>query len=355
MIHGKYVEVKRTIERFLPKGIHIYYFCGGRAIGKTYSSLDLCREIATGEFIIEPSQEQNKFLYLRRTGVEAQSVASLEACPFKKYNYNEGYNICADFSAKLGFGNFYINPESTENIGYCAALSTFANLRGVDFSDVNLILYDEAIPENKNKHPLKDEGFLFLNMLETINRNRALEGMREVVVIILSNPIDLASPFLSQLQFTPILNSMIFKNQQSYTSYDRSLHIEKLVNHTVSEEKKDKSMLYKFAKGTGFVERATSGNFEDNDLTIIRKVNLCEYKPYMVLENICVYRHKSKELYYLSQKVVKAKYMFKAYEKEKVRKIFYWLYKLLVIERKVFYDDFSTKVVFEEMIKYKPY
>lgn len=352
MKHGFYVEVEPVILNFLKRGIHIFYFCGGRGLGKTYGALDMCRKIGTGELVLDDTQDDNKFLYLRRTGVEAESVASPEACPFKEYNRQEGYGICADFKSKIGFGNFYLDEEKTKHIGYCAALSTFANLRGVNFSDVNFILYDECIPESKNKHPLKEEGYLFLNMLETINRNRVLEGKPEVVVCLLSNPIDLGSPLLAQLDLTGILNSMIFKNQEKYTDGERSLHIEKYVDHPVSKAK-SKSAIYKFAKGTGFQERSLSGDFMDNDLELIKKVNLSEYTPYLVLENICVYRHKSNGTFYVSQVVTKAKYVFKAVEKEKVRAIFYWLYKTLIIERRIFYDNYMTKVSFDTMIGYK--
>lgn len=356
MIHGKYIEVKPVIEKYLPKGVHVYYFCAGRGLGKTYSSLDICRELGTGDWLIDKTQETNKFLYTRRTGVEAKSVASPESCPFKKYNKNEGYDISADFSQDLGFGNFYLDEDHEEHIGYCAALSTFANLRGIDFSDVAFILYDECIPENKNKAPLKDEGFLLLNMLETINRNRALEGLTEVVLVLLSNPIDLGSTLLSQLNLTPILNNMILKNQQRYTDYSRSLHIEKLTDHPVSAEKRSKSMVYKFAAGTGFDEQALSGDFTGNDLTLIRpKVVLSEYRPYMQLENICVYQHKSNNTWYITSVCLPCRYTFKAYESEKVREVFYWKYKLLVVDRMVYYDNYQTKTIFEAMIKYKPF
>lgn len=354
MQHGFYVEVEPIILKFLTeRKIHIFYFCGGRGTGKTYGALDMCRKIGTGELVLDSTDEQNKFLYLRRTGVEAASVAAPEACPFKKYNRNEGYEICADFNSKLGFGNFYLDVDKTQHIGYCAALSTFANLRGVDFTDVNFILYDECIPESKNKHALKDEGYLFLNMLETINRNRALEGKQEIVACLLSNPIDLGSPLLAQLNITGILNSMVFKEQEKYTDVSRSLHIEKYRNHPVSEAKAE-SAIYKFGAGTGFNERSLSGDFVDNDLELIKKVNLSEYTAYISLENICVYKHKSNGEYYVSQTMNKAKYVFKAAEREKVRALFYWLYKMLVIERRVFYDNYLTKVNFDQMIGYKP-
>ena len=67
-----------------------------------------------------------------------------------------------------------------------------------------------------------------------------------------------------------------------------------------------------------------------------------------------MYKHKAEESYYISQTLQPSEYTFRAYEKEKLRAVFYWRYKLLIVERKVFYDNFNTKIVFEAMIRYKP-
>lgn len=357
MIHGKYIEVLPVIESYLPKGIHFYYICAGRGLGKTYSALHLCKQIGYGEHYLRPGDEGTKFMFLRRTGVEAKAVASPEACPFKTYNRMEGFDITADFSTSLGFGNFYKTYECKpeDHIGYVAALSTFANLRGADFVDVSFILYDECLPESRNKHKLKDEGYLLLNMLETINRNRALEGRPELIFCMLSNPIDLGSPFLSQLSITPILNNMILRGQQKYTDYNRSLHIEKITDHKVAKEK-EASFLYKFAKPTGFNEQALSGDFTGADMTmIVPKVNLTEYKAFLTIENITVYKHKSNDTWYVSEIQNSGKYNFKVSEADRVKEVFYWKYKLLVLDRLIYYSSYQVKVILESMINYKPY
>lgn len=355
MEHGRFFEVTPVIEKWYQKGIHIFYFCGGRGIGKSYSAYDLCRRIGEGTYKFDLDEEQNKFMYLRRTAVEAESVASPEGNAFKKYNQQEGTNIFADYNQKIGFGNWWMGPEEEAfHIGYVAALSTFSNLRGVDFSDVQFILFDECIPEKKGRAVIKREGFLLLNVFETINRNRELLGRPACVLVMISNPIDLGNMMLSQLNLTPILSSMILKNQQRYTDRDRHLHIEKLTDHEVSKEKRN-TVLYEFAKGTGFDEEALSGDFVDNDMSIIKTVDLKEYKPLLELEKtICVYEHKSNGEYYISKVVTPSQYTLRITEKEKLRAIFYWKYKLLVVDGMVKYDNYATKVVFEAMINYKP-
>lgn len=334
------------------KHIHVFYFCGGRGIGKTYGALDMCFRVGTKQLVFDDSEYATKFLYLRRSEVEAKSIANPAMQPFKKYNQNEGTDIYGDFIDSLGVGNFY---NGDDHIGYCAALSTFSNLRGVDFSDVILVLYDECIPESKRKrNMLTDEGILLLNMIETINRNRALEGLPEIILCMLSNPIDLGSILLSQLGFTEILNNMIFAGQHRYTDVSRSLHIERYEDHAVSKEKEEKSMLYKFAKGLNFNEQTISGKFTQNDLSCIRqRVPLQEYKPLFTLENLCVYEHKSNDTWYITRRMQKCNWNFKVFQQEALRETFYWAYKTRVINGAVFYDNYQTRVAFNTMINYK--
>lgn len=356
MVHGLYVEVEPVMAKYLcDKNIHVFYFLGGRGIGKTYGALDVCRKVWHKTSFL--GKDTRKFMYMRRTAVEASAIASPEGNPFKKYNYDEGYDIWGDYGMKEGFGTIYSDhSEFAEKIGYTAALSTFANLRGIDFSDVDFILYDECLPENRNKHPLKEEGFLFLNMLETVNRNRALQGESEVVVCILSNCIDLGSIFLSQLNITSVLTNMIFKHQEKYTDVSRSLHIEKYEDHIVSQMKGEQSFLYKFAKGTGFNEQALSGKFINNNLDVVKKVNMNDYAPLLNIENtLTIYEKKSDSAYlYVSKVMTPAKYQFSVWEREKLRSVFYWRYKLSVYNSCVYYDDYQTKVVLDEMIRFKP-
>ena len=356
MIHGKFVEVEPIILDYLNKhGIHVFYFCGGRGIGKTYGALDMIYGVGTGRLVFDPSGYANKFLYLRRSEVEAKSIANPSMNPFKKYNKQEGTAVYGTYTDALGIGHFY---EGDNMLGYAASVSTFSNLRGVDFSDVILVLYDECIPESKRKrNNIPDEGFLLLNIIETINRNRALEGEPEIILCMLSNPIDLGAILLSQLNFTSIINNMIFSRQQRYTDVSRSLHIERYEDHKVSQEKAEKSMLYKFSKGLNFDEQAIHGRFSNNDLGSIKvSVPMQEYKPLFTLEDLCVYEHKSNGEWYVTRRMSKCKWNFKVFQKEALRECFYWGYKNHVVNECVFYDNYQTRTSFNEMIGYKtPY
>lgn len=336
-----YVIVEDTIEKYLSDDVRVFYFCGGRGIGKTYSALD---------YIYRQSKEHGKkFMFMRRTEVEAYRVCGEDANVFKKYSMNEGINISAKYTSTTKIGHFYNNDEL---IGYCAALSTFANCRGLDYSDISILVYDECVPESRNKRPLRDEGYLMLNALETINRNRIVDGEEELILILLSNAIDLGNPFLAQMGFTEILSQMIFKERRSYTNKERGLHIEKYEDLEISKAK-SKGMVYKLGEGTGFNERALSGKFVDNDLSVVQKsVDTRQYIPFITMGEVTIWMHKSNDTYWVSSKRVQAKYNFKAADMETARLFILPRYRLHVAYKAVKYDSLQTRAVLEQMIHY---
>lgn len=337
------------------QGIRFYYFCGGRGIGKTFSALILCYKVATSQIKFDNKIKRERFIYLRRTMIESSLVSSEELNIFKEFNRKFKTKVQSAFSQQHGYGVFYhkLNDGNDDILGYSLSLSTFKNLRGVDLNDVTVIIYDECIPQDGKSSQLKREGFLLLHMLETINRNRKIEGRQEILLIMLSNPIDLSSTLLSNLRITPILNNMIFNNQGRYTDVKRHLYIEKIKDHDISKAKMN-SDLYDFAVGTGFVEEALSGDFVNDNFDRIEKIrNLNEYTPYVSIEQVTIYQHKSKQHFYISKIYHKCRYTFKAHEQEKIRKYFYWQYKLMLQRDCVTYDSYDTKVILHAMIRYK--
>lgn len=365
MRHGYYFEVYPAVRRYLDGGnIHFYYFCGGRGIGKTYSIIDLMYGIGTGRIRFDDDESyREKFIFMRRSQVETEAIAIGERFLFKEYNQKENTNLSIDYNSKTGFGNCYnniINENGNEievckeHIGFIASLSTFANLRGVVFNEVTCIILDECIPQSKNARIYKDEGFMILNMIESVNRNRILDGKKEIVFIMLSNPIDLGNLMLSQLRLTPIISHMQMRGQKKYTEKRRSLHIEILKDHPVSKDK-ETGFLYKFAQDTKFNDEALSGDFVSADMSRIDKtLNLSEYKCRIQFENLYIYQHKSLNKWHITETPSTPEMTLTVSQRDRFRKIFYWRYKLLYMENAVTFDNFNTQTIFNDMIKFKP-
>ena len=183
-------------------------------------------------------------------------------------------------------------------LGYTCALSTIANMRGFDASDVELLLYDEFIPE-RHERQLKNEGSAFLNAYETINRNRELQGHDPLQVLCLANAFNMANAIFLELGLVGITERMIQKDNNFYLNKDKGILIVLLNESKISEQKRE-TALYKIAGGS-YTEMALSNDFAYNDADGIITQNLKEYSLLCSVGEISIYKHKSDRQYYISE------------------------------------------------------
>lgn len=263
----EYYEIKNRVGKLRPVSIII----GGRGIGKTYSALS---------FLLEAGK---RFMYVRNTDKQMQLCASAFGNPFKKVNVDKDRDVLLKAA-----GEIYVIRDNTaeETIGYGAALSTFENMRGVDLSDVEIVLFDEFIENRKLSF---DQGKAFLNFYETINRNRELEGRPPLIVLMLSNAQRLNNPILAELGLIPVIENMIRTGETMIVTKD---YFVELPISNVSEEKAE-TALYRMAAGSAYADEALKNLFANDSFFNIKKQPLKEYKPLCALDDIYIYRHKS--------------------------------------------------------------
>ena len=113
--------------------------CGGRGTGKTYSALLYAYE--TGK----------TFMFIRNSQTQVDRLMKPQYNVFKRMNADKGINITIGKDGKTGIYYDETDPENIKPVGYLAALSTFSNFRGPDLSDVDLIIWDEFIPEAQER------------------------------------------------------------------------------------------------------------------------------------------------------------------------------------------------------------
>ncbi len=247
---------------------------GGRGIGKTYSALS---------FLLDTGKP---FLYLRNTDKQMSLCASAFGNPFKKVAADLGRTVTMKAA-----GEIYVVKEDDTIIGYGAALSTFENLRGVDLSDVEFVIFDEFIENRKLSFK---QGSAFLNLYETINRNRELEGRNPLICILLSNAQRLNNPILADLGLIPVIEDMMRNNVRLRITKD--WYIE-LPESDVSSAKTD-TALYRMAAGSRYADEALKNEFANDSFFNVGKQPLREYKPVCALDDIFLYRHKSNNTWY---------------------------------------------------------
>lgn len=263
------------------------FFLGGRGIGKTYSAFSYA------------FNHDLKFLYVRSTDTQIKVCLTPDkGNPFKKWAADHKRAIYIRRSEDVSDIVEALDAETERVWGYACALSTFENLRGVDFQDIDLIIYDEFIQIKT----LNFDAFrAFLNMYESVNRNRELEGREAVRVMFLANTQELMNPILFGFDLVREIEQMKLTGQKKFSRGD--IYVE-LCDSEVSAAK-EQSVLYRNLKpDDAYLEEAIKNNFSRNDFSGIKKPkNLKEWKPLCMIDEVTIYRHKSRQEFYCTQSI----------------------------------------------------
>ena len=224
---------------------------GARGVGKTYGIF----KKLTGE--------GKKFIYLRRLKSQLDQCGKPEGNPFKKINDDTGRDIKPFPSG--GIISFREVDKTGNLVAVGVALSVVANIRGIDFSDYDYIVFDEFIA-SAGERPIKNEFSAFLNFYETVNRNRELEGKSAVTCIMLGNANTLINPYFSAWHFMKTAVRMITGGQMVWRSADKTRITILLLQSPISEQKKQ-TALYQNATDD-FIEMALDNAFRTDETKI---------------------------------------------------------------------------------------
>lgn len=268
---------------------NIFNFCwGGRATGKTYGSVQTL------------ALEEKPFIYLRRTQVQADLVLNPKLTPFKIPLSDLGikYETVRGSKYIYAINELSENGESVRTIAYTMALSTFANIRGFDGTDIDEIIYDEYVPE-KHAKKIRNEADAFFNAYETINRNRELQGRKPLTVYAFSNSDNAVCPIFTKMGLLGAVLSMS-ETREVYRQYnDKGISLYNLCNSPISDAKKD-TALYKATAGTEFNRMALDNEFISYNTGEIKSYNLKSLLPMINVGELCIYRIKASRKFYLS-------------------------------------------------------
>ena len=278
-----YVNIKGILE----EGYPFNFLVGGRGTGKTYTTLKVAKE------------DGLKFMLMRRTQSQADLISKPEFSVFKPLNEDNGWNVMVRRISKYNSAFFIPSPdgETEKEIGYTCALSTISNMRGFDASDIQLLIYDEFIPE-KHERLLKNEADAIFNAYETMNRNREIKGIAPIQMICLANANDITNPVFESLKLIRIADRMQKGNTDRWTDEKRGIQLIMLHRSPISR-KKSQTVLYNLTDGTEFSNMALDNDF-NLDRQHIKARPLTEYTPICSIGELCIYRHKSENRLYAS-------------------------------------------------------
>ena len=258
---------------------------GPRGTGKTYGVFD------------DLVEEGHKFIYLRRLKTQLEECRKPDGNPFRKLNADKGWNILPVTQA----GTVLFNKEGKdgETVAVGLALSVVANIRGVDYSDIDYIVFDEFIL-SEGERPIRNEFQAFLNFYETVNRNRELEGKPAVKCIMLGNANKISNPYFTGWHCMRRVLNMIRGNQCVWRTEDRTRMIILLLDSPISQRKQE-TVLYQNSNAD-FIRMALDNAFR-TDETQIKSEPLREFNHLVSVGEIGIYKPKSERRYYVSATV----------------------------------------------------
>lgn len=259
---------------------------GGRGTGKTFGLLDTAL------------RQGKKYIYLRRTQTNIDLIGTEEYSPLKSIERVRGIETRTKKINKYVAAHYL--GENQEPLGYCMALSTFANVRGFDATDVDWLIFDEFVPE-KNARKIKDEGEAFLNCYETINRNRELEGEEPVKVFCCGNSNNISNPVFISFGMVNIARRAQKSGREVTVLKDRGIAYINLADSKISNLKKD-TALYRASKNKSFNSMSLDNDFGETT-DDIKSYNLRGLKCIAAIDDIfAIYRLKDGR-YYVSEHI----------------------------------------------------
>ena len=320
---------------------------GGRGTGKSYGAL---REV----IYRQNAGMIGKFMYVRRLGNQIKKAKRPAGNPFKKLNLDYFWSIYG-FAADEDLIEFYpCSPDENGKmkpsgpcIGYGASISQTANISSLDFSDVDVIIFDEFVAK-ANEKPLRDEAETFLGFYETINRNREFEGRAPVKCIMLGNAHQLANPYYIEWGFMSQALRMIRGKQMMWKTADGTRAMILLLDSPISAKKRQTALYQNVSDG--FISMAIDNSFM-SDPTSVNSRPLREYNYVCTVGELGIYIHKRDGTYYINGVTRKERaYAGRGFELEQWR-VHYGLFKTLYYADALTFDTYDHEMIFRSYLK----
>lgn len=338
---SKYTNIFKVIDKYYFKNdykINFFGFIGGRRLGKTYSAL------------WQTYLRNLKILYVRLSKEQLDLSTSVATNPYKAINNNEATNILLE---KCKGGAYIYDVKSKDNkeyLGMATALSTFGNMRGADFSDIDVIFFDEFMSYSPIKTTTDKKEFnLLFNLVDTVNSNRELEGRPPVLVIIASNSESIDNNIIRTFGLGEEIHKMKVENRNTYIDTERGLYFELIENKDVRDARSETSV-YRLTKGTSYYEMALNNEFTNDYFGDVKQVNFKELVPIVNYNNIYFYKHKSKELLYVCKRKANCD-SYTDLTKKAFKRDYGYMMEYYITNGLTIYSDYSTKMDVADIFK----
>ena len=319
------------------------WFTGGRGIGKTFGFLDYVRYKCPMTFLL-----------LRRTKTQFDLLKKEQFNPFRPIDALEGQYTTV--TAKKDTAEFYAGEPGEDGkivprglpVGYALALSTMHNVRGIDLSNVDIVIYDEFIPE-PHERPIPHEYMAWLNAMETIGRNRELQGRPPLRFVGLSNANRIDNPYYMGMGVARPVAQLMQEGREVWRDRSRDLAIIHISHSPISDAKASTS-LYRMAGAGEFAQMALDNQFVGVWCSNQASPPMVELVPLCQVGEVYLYRYKSGLGYHASAKRAGSPKIYNAAEGLPMfRRDYMWLYPN-IMQGRVSYDDSITEILLKKYL-----
>lgn len=293
-----YYHIGKDIEDY-PDAV-IYITWSRRGPGKTYSALRY-------------PYHKFKTLYLKRTNKDVKTICEyagdidFDPSPWAPLNRDFNINVKPRL-LKDGFGAFYDadsdgNPSGSV-VNYVASLNAIKQVKGMDLSEAEWIIFDEFIPQ-AGEVVKKAEGEMLLDLYETVNRDRRKRGRPGLKLILFANAEEISTHITNALEVVDTMAWMQAENINKYYDEQRGIFFHHITSEELPQTDIELHDMYRVMKGTAWADKSFGGNFSQNDFSAIRQMSLkhmrCLYHiKYRRNNNAYIYLSNKNGLYYMS-------------------------------------------------------
>lgn len=286
-----YYHIGADVEKY-PDAV-VYIVWSRRGPGKTYSAL----RYPYGKF---------KTLYLKRTNKDVKTICEyagdldFDPSPWAPLNRDFGINIKPRL-LKDGFGAFYESDQEGKPTGpvvnYIASLNSIKQVKGMDLSEAEWIIFDEFIPQ-AGEVVKKAEGDMLLDLYETVNRDRRKRGRPGLKLMLFANAEEISTHITNALEVVDTMAEMQASGVNILYDAERGILFHHITAAELPQSEAELHDMYRVMKGTAWADKSFGGQFSKNDFSAVKQLSL---KHMRCLYHI-KYRRKNHAYIYLSNK-----------------------------------------------------
>ena len=294
-----YYHIGKDVEDY-PDAV-IYIVWSRRGPGKTYSALRY------------PYYKGFKTLYMKRTNKDVKTICEyagdidFDPSPWAPLNRDFGTNVRPRL-LKEGIGAFY-NADADGNpcgsvVNYIASLNSLKQLKGMDFSSAQWIIFDEFIPQ-AGEVVKRAEGEMLLDLYETVNRDRRKRGQPGLKLILFANAEEISTHITNALEVVDTMAEMQAKNLFKYYDESRGIFFHHISDEEFPRSEMELHDMYRVMKGTAWAEKSFGGQFSGNDFSNVCEMSLkglrCMYHlHYRRVNDAYIYINRNTGTYYMT-------------------------------------------------------